>query len=398
MIRRNILPALIIFILTGCAASPAISATLPASSTPAIERTFSPTATQPSVLTPTATPEARFTRQCLQIKDEVELKEVTSGTILFYIPPPDDLPYLKDIQTGIEYKLPAVSKNSERGNLQISPDEKMLALMEWVYNDQHVRISTILWVVDARASILARISIKRADLGQLRWLDNERLIIDTEKYGTLLLVNPFTGEQKVISNELPNLYPYFSTGRWWPVVYSPDLEWVAYYSARTENGDYIEGPVVYDLVTKQVLWGAGNGVGSNPAWSPDGREVAFTSGMGKNQPYLINRSGQAKTVLSENLPHKAFELSWSPDGRYIAFWNANNLIVYDRQMDWVFNTCISGYESGVTTVPSWSPDSQQIIVHGYSTHPILVNWQEKLAYKIKDMPNIAIIGWMNSQP
>jgi hypothetical protein len=253
---------------------------------------------------------------------------------------------LKDVQTGVEYKFPVKSEDLVWGSLQISPNQKMLTLMEWGYNDQHIRTSYILWVVDARANVLTRSSIKRADLGQLRWLDNERLIIDTEEYGSLLVVNPFTGEQQVVSNELPELYPYFQPGLWWPVSYSPDLEWVAYYSARHEKDDYMEGPVVYDLVTKQTLWKSsgddGVGIGSDPAWSPDGQEVAVIDprGDGDWQLYLIRHSGQAKPVLGENLPHKASSPSWSPDGRLIAFWNADSLMVYDRQTDQVFDTCI----------------------------------------------------------
>jgi Tol biopolymer transport system component len=122
--------------------------------------------------------------------------------------------------------------------------------------------------------------------------------------------------------------------------------------------------------------------------------------MNEHQLYLFNHAGQVKAVLDESLPHDAFGFSWSPDGRYIAFWNADSLMIYDRQQDWVFDTCISGRESGVTTNPFWSPDSQQIIARGVSTQPILVNWQEKRVYKIKTSPNIGTLygGWMNSIP
>jgi hypothetical protein len=70
-------------------------------------------------------------------------------------------------------------------------------------------------------------------------------------------------------------------------------------------------------------------------------------------------------------------------------------MVYDRQTDQVFDTCISG--EGLVN-PVWSPDSQKVIVNTASAQPILVDWQEKLAYKINAMPDRMIIDWMNSLP
>jgi hypothetical protein len=392
-----------IVFLAGCANLPAPTHP-PARRTPVLQITITPTITPTITRTmiilpepmPTATPDSRFTQQCLPIADrEVELKEVASGTILFYNPSPDERLTLKDAQTGDEYKLSAETKHVKHEYSQISPNRKMIAQMEWDLNDQIIAIRNVLWVFDARAKVLSKITFNRTGLRQPRWLDDERLLIDTEKYGTLLLVNPFTGEQRMIANKLPNLYPYFEAGLWWPVMYSPDLEWVAYYSAREENSGYMEGPVVYDLEAKKTLWGAANGVGSNPAWSPDGQEVAFAGGMDEYQLYLISRSGQIKAVLGENQPHKAAELSWSPDGRYIAFWNDDSLMVYERQTNQVFDTCISG--DGMEN-PVWSPDSQKVIINTYSAQPILVDWQKKIAYKIKYIPNRVISGWMNSLP
>ena len=187
------------------------------------------------------------------------------------------------------------------------------------------------------------------------------------------------------------------------MVYSPNLEWVAYYS---EN-DGMTGPVVYDLAKKQILWEfgkMGGMIGDTAVWSPDGQEVVFNGGNPTDgyQLYIINISGQIKAVLDESLPHQAFAFSWSPDRNFIAFWNDDRLMVYDRQMDWVFDTCIRGSGGGCYFTPVWSPDSQQLMARTYSTPGILflVDWNKKVAYKIKEDKSTQgiIYGWMDSLP
>jgi hypothetical protein len=334
-------------------------------------------------------PEIRFTQQCLPIDDlEMDLSDLAFGTMQLFSAEIDYHFTLKEIRSGIEHRSSIESKNFVLES-EVSPNRNMVTVMG--YDEQHTK--AILWVLDARANILAETSIQRTDLGALRWLDNERLTIETDDYGVLVLVNPFTGEQRVINNELPDLEPRIR----WPIAYSSDLEWVTYYSWRQKNSqNSVEGPVVYDVAKQQTIWNAGNGAGSNPAWSPDGQELAFTSGMDEYQLYLFSRTGNIKAVLDDSLPHKAFAFSWSPDGNYIAFWNADSLMVYDRQKDWVFDTCVPGYEIGVTGSPLWSPDSQQIIVHSGSTQPLLVDWEKQRVYKINYIEDSMIIGWMNS--
>lgn len=362
--------------------------TAQATARPAMPRLLEPTSGAPAV--------SRFSQNCLKIEDgAVNLDGMASETFLFYVTPPDEQLILKDAQTGDEHILSAKTQSTTFPYFQIAPNRKMIALIEWELSDKAVTIRNILWVFDARGRVLSKVTFDRTDLGALRWLDDQRLLIDTGKYGNLLMVDPFTREQQVIADDLPNLYPYYQTGLWWPVVYSPDLNWVTYYSARTENGHYREGPLVYNLTTKKILWEAGNEVGSNAAWSPDGQELAFTGGMDERQLFLFSQSGQIKEVLDKSLQHEALAFSWSPNGHLIAFWNAERLMIYDRQMDWVFDTCIPGE---VTADPDWSPDSREIIVNAYSAQPIVVDWQNKIAHKIKVTPNQVIYGWMNSLP
>ncbi|MCG2786694.1 MAG: hypothetical protein L6461_16510 [Anaerolineae bacterium] len=401
-------------LLPGCAAP----AQMPIpTNTPAPTATaVLPPAPLPSAtLTATITPEIRFTRQCLPVQNrEVVLNEVASGTILVTWEGPsveyyESLSALIDLQTGNEYQLPS-SLYSERSGFissEASPDRKLYAKLEVLFDRNRGKpglkyIGNAVQVFDARANLVTKLTFNRSDLVWLHWLDNERLIIDTEQYGTLLLVNPFTEEQQTLADELPGLYPYELNKKnfpWYPVVYSPDLKWVAYYSEQRDSNGYFLGYVLYDLSSKQILWKKESP--TTLRLSPDGEifTLATAGTIDNNQLYLFNRSGQLKTVLDKSLPHEPGGMfSWSPDSRYIAFWNVESLMIYDRQMDWVFDTCIS---SNRGVYPRWSPDSKQMIVYvsGYSTETMLVDWQEKLSYKIKELPHDGIMfEWMNSIP
>ncbi len=59
-----------------------------------------------------------------------------------------------------------------------------------------------------------------------------------------------------------------------------------------------------------------------PAWSRDGRRIAFASGRDGGEPeiYVMNADGSAQTRLTRTPPFVADNTpTWSPDGRRIAF-------------------------------------------------------------------------------
>jgi len=58
----------------------------------------------------------------------------------------------------------------------------------------------------------------------------------------------------------------------------------------------------------------------NPAWSPDGSRIAFTSDRrGRREIYIKNPFGTAAEQLAEESEYDAAVEDWSPDGRWIAY-------------------------------------------------------------------------------
>ena len=56
-----------------------------------------------------------------------------------------------------------------------------------------------------------------------------------------------------------------------------------------------------------------------PAWSPDGRKLAFVSDRdGNSEVYVMNADGSGQRSLTRNPAYDA-DPAWSPDGRKLAF-------------------------------------------------------------------------------
>jgi Tol biopolymer transport system component len=74
----------------------------------------------------------------------------------------------------------------------------------------------------------------------------------------------------------------------------------------------------------------GVGFATNPAWSPDGNEVAFstnreTNGTGPGEIYVVNADGSGLRAVTHGAPpnHFRFGPTWSQDGSRIAYLESN---------------------------------------------------------------------------
>jgi dipeptidyl aminopeptidase/acylaminoacyl peptidase len=82
-----------------------------------------------------------------------------------------------------------------------------------------------------------------------------------------------------------------------------------------------------------------------PAWSPDGRKIAFVSARdGNGEIYAVNADGSGKQRLTRNAAHD-FAPAWSPDGGKIAFSRGDG---FRRSEIYVMNAYGSGQRAAET--------------------------------------------------
>jgi TolB protein len=129
-----------------------------------------------------------------------------------------------------------------------------------------------------------------------------------------------------------------------------------------------------------------------PAWSPDGRWIAFSRGSGPVVDdtiesvgiYVMRADGShVRQITARSRPSlgEDAEPQWSPDGRKILFqrFNVRAALPQDGVALWIVNL-VDGREHRVTPwelragdTPDWSPDGKRILFHDNLDGPATVS-------------------------
>ena len=142
-------------------------------------------------------------------------------------------------------------------------------------------------------------------------------------------------------------------------AWSPDGEWIAFWSTRSDRGGDIWVIRKDGSDPRQVTSGPARD--HNPDWSPDARRIVFDrvdEDYGNEDVFVVNRDGSGLTPLTD-APTTDSHPAWSPDGSEIAFASDPDgvLSIYVMRAD---GTGVRRLTSSFDSDPDWSPDGRWI--------------------------------------
>lgn len=175
---------------------------------------------------------------------------------------------------------------------------------------------------------------------------------------------------RATSDGLPYGFPRFTSGTTSSPVFSPDGAQLAFASSKDSNAMEIYVSNTGGSSIRRLTYNDGI-IDTSPRWNPKtGREIAFVSDRsGSPQLFVMDADGgNVRRLLTAG--GQADTPAWSPDGRYIAYtWRPSS----DSQFNIYVMDIASGQivqltdHSGSNEAPAWAPDGRHLVFQSNRT-------------------------------
>ena len=139
--------------------------------------------------------------------------------------------------------------------------------------------------------------------------------------------------------------------------------------------------------------------GGAPAWSPDGSRIAFSAGN-PGRIYTIEPDGTHRTRIAA-VPAKSYDVAWSPDGSQIGF--DSNAHMLNGQIFNIYTVQSDGtHLRRITNIPSqyveWSPDGRRIVFNRYTVNGRLLKFLGEYMAPASGGPGVRLLPATNKYP
>lgn len=200
----------------------------------------------------------------------------------------------------------------------------------------------------------------------IKWASAGPDVIVYEQFGSLRLFNPQNGRSSLvnitIAGDVPSARPHYE--RVATSIQSASLSPTGKRAVFGARGEILTVPAEKGDIRNLTRTVAA--AERDPAWSPDGRWIAyFSDESGEYQLHLQEQSGlgEHRKIALEPQPTFYYQPDWSPDGKYIAYTDkALQLWVMDVEAGHPTKVDKGPYRSPFTsTTYDWSPDSRWLV-------------------------------------